>query len=397
MGKHFRTCGRLPDAMSSDRSRRKADLGLADVMSSSLAQVRDQARLSTNPSTTAQSDLRRADARSRTGSAYRDAPPLSRDKLELDGNMWDVRELDSHEDTVASVPQTSPPARNADLKVRFPAQQRKIMHGLTRPMEVVMGEELARPYLPYDVLFYIFGDLTSALYRLDQRQLTALCLTCRTARRHAQGLLNKFVYLETTRSVTLFARRLREDPPAFTSVEVLSILADVSPLDPDSDVIEDICDILLTCDVQTIELTAILFQFFAAHCLSASTVFVTRRGPHHLCDFQAITQCDGYVTAIERLVINIDQASRLSEAVRHLPMLNYIAIVLAEGVSLSRLRQLLQNLGRQRDLHITLSVARRIALDRLRVPGNYPQQFVCPMCLWASIPLGRVVLWVWHG
>ncbi|EJD37842.1 hypothetical protein AURDEDRAFT_173117 [Auricularia subglabra TFB-10046 SS5] len=113
MGKHFRTCGRLPDAMSSDRSRRKADLGLADVMSSSLAQVRNQARMSTNPSTTAQSDLRRADARSRTGSAYRDAPPLSRDKLELDGNMWDVRELDSHEDTVASVPQTSPPVRSA--------------------------------------------------------------------------------------------------------------------------------------------------------------------------------------------------------------------------------------------------------------------------------------------
>ncbi|EJD49167.1 hypothetical protein AURDEDRAFT_161649 [Auricularia subglabra TFB-10046 SS5] len=229
----------------------------------------------------------------------------------------------------------------------------------------------ASPSLPYDVLYDIFRHLAWDLYNTNHRQLVVLSITCRTARRHAQRLLNKFVYLETPRSISLFAQRLRQTPVSFTSVEVLSILADVSPLDPDSDIMEDITEILLSCEVESIELSPILFQIFAAHCPSASTVFVTQSGPHHLCDFQSITQCDGYVTNIQRLVLGLDQASRLTEAVRHLLALDYMAIVVTEGTTSTRVHHLLRNLGRQRDLQITL-VGTELALKGMEALPEIP-------------------------
>ncbi|EJD38263.1 hypothetical protein AURDEDRAFT_172646 [Auricularia subglabra TFB-10046 SS5] len=215
-----------------------------------------------------------------------------------------------------------------------------------------MVDFIAPPNVPDLVVWYILRFVAWGLYGSDHRALASFVLTCRTARRHAQGLLEELVHLMTPLSVSRVAERIRRDRAAFPRVRLLSILADVDTSNPD--VINDLNEIVHRCKVVTLELSASIFQCCASRTWDSATLFITRAGRPHLCDFQAISQRHGYQRHIKRLAINYDQNTRFTEAVTHLVVLTHIAIVIAQPVPLDDLEEVLENMARYRRLHVIL-------------------------------------------
>ncbi|EJD43100.1 hypothetical protein AURDEDRAFT_185709 [Auricularia subglabra TFB-10046 SS5] len=213
-----------------------------------------------------------------------------------------------------------------------------------------MVDLIAPPNVPDLVVCCILRFVAWGLYGRDHRALASFILTCRTARRHAQELLDELVYLTTRVSVIRFAERVRQDRTAFPRVRLLSILADVDTSDPH--VIDDLKSIIHRCKAVTLELSASIFQECASRTWNSTTIFITRACRPHLCDFQAISHSHGYQNHIKRLVINYDQHTRVTEAVVHLGRLTHIAIVITKHVELEILEELLENMARYRRLHV---------------------------------------------